>query len=71
MFAVEMRGLPQAEVACRLSDTLGQLVKTETLNFGTGSLNHRFAYPDLPSAVYMLEIRSGLRAHLEKVLIDR
>ncbi|MCB9332838.1 MAG: PKD domain-containing protein [Lewinellaceae bacterium] len=70
-FTVEMRGAPQGEITCQLYNALGQLVKTETLNFDTGILNHTFVYPELPSAVYMLEIRAGLKTHLEKVLINR
>lgn len=68
-FTIEMVGAPTQELRFALYNALGQLVKTETLNFGAGKLKHVFDYRDLPPSVYFMEIRADLKVHVEPVII--
>lgn len=70
-FTLEMIGKPEQEIHCRLYNTLGQLIKTEALDFSTGKLTHTFRYVDLPAAVYWMEIRAGYKVRVEKVVVHR
>ncbi|MCK6692233.1 MAG: T9SS type A sorting domain-containing protein [Thermoanaerobaculia bacterium] len=69
-FLVEMTGEPEREIRFLLYNALGQLMKTETVNFSTGNLKHTFRYRELPAAVYMLHIRAGDKWRAERVIIQ-
>jgi len=71
VFTVEMTGLPHDEIEFTLFNTLGQLVKREVSDFGTGTLVRVFDYGQLPAGAYNLRIRAGESAMYVKVAVQR
>lgn len=69
-FTVEMKGQPQDEVEFILYNAIGQLIKTETVEFRTGNLKHGFDFYSLPAGVYNLSVRSGDQTRVVKVTIQ-
>ena len=69
IFTVEMNGLPQHEVAFTLFNALGQQIKRETADFGTGSLLRSFDYGDLAAGVYTLRVEADGQAIFVKVTV--
>jgi hypothetical protein len=49
---------------------MGQLIKQDRVDFGSGNLHHVFNYGYLPSAVYTLRIQSGDKTAYVKVAIQ-
>ncbi len=70
-FTVEMNGLPQSEIEFTLFDELGQVIKRETADFGTGTLLRKLDYGQLPEAVYQLQIRAGETIKTVKIVVQR
>jgi PKD repeat protein len=70
-FTVEMNGLPQDEVEFVLFNMLGQHIRRETMDFGTGSMLRNFDYGDLAAGVYTLRIQAAGQAMLVKVTVSR
>ncbi|MBK8192273.1 MAG: T9SS type A sorting domain-containing protein [Lewinellaceae bacterium] len=70
-FTIEIVGGPEREVACTLYNALGQVVNRTTLDFGSGALKHTFEHQGLAAGVYTLELRSGQKVKLTKVVIHR
>ncbi|MBN8676879.1 MAG: PKD domain-containing protein [Chitinophagales bacterium] len=70
-FTVDMKGLPQDEVEFVLYNALGQQIKRETLDFGTGNLLHQFNYGTLAAGVYTLRVQADGQAIYVKVTIAR
>jgi len=71
VFTLEMNGLPQDEVEFVLFNALGQYIKRETADFGTGSMLHTFDYGDLAAGVYTLRIQAAGQAMFVKVLVGK
>lgn len=71
IFTIEMSGLPYEEVEFTLFNTVGQLVKRETADFGAGTLVRNFDYGYLPAAMYTLRIQAGTSAKFVKVAVQR
>lgn len=70
-FTVEMSGLPHQEVEFALFNALGQLIKRETADFGTGALVRKLDYGALPEAVYQLRISAGDSSMIVKIVVQR
>ncbi|MCB0575636.1 MAG: PKD domain-containing protein, partial [Saprospiraceae bacterium] len=70
-FTVEMSGLPHSEVEFILFDALGQQVKREVAEFGTGTLVRNMDYGHLSPAIYQLHIRAGGYVKVVKVAVQR
>jgi PKD repeat protein len=70
-FTVEMNGLPQDEVEFVLFNMLGQHIRRETMDFGTGSMLRNFDYGDLAAGVYTLRIQAAGQAMFVKVTVSR
>jgi PKD repeat protein len=70
-FTVEMNGLPQDEVEFVLFNMLGQHIRRETMDFGTGFMLRNFDYGDLAAGVYTLRIQSAGKAMFVKVTVSR
>lgn len=70
-FTVEMNGLPQNEVEFTLFNALGQHIKRETAEFGTGSLLRLFDYSDLAAGVYTLRVQADGQAIFVKVAVSK
>ncbi len=70
-FTVEMNGSPQDEVEFILFNALGQQVKRETSDFGSGSMLRAFDYGDLSAGVYMLRVQANGQAMFVKVTVGR
>jgi len=70
-FNVEMDGLPQDEVEFILFNALGQQIKRETADFGTGSMLRSFDYGDLAAGVYTLRVQADGQAMFVKVTVGR
>jgi len=70
-FTIEMNGLPQDEVAFVLFDMLGQHIRRETMDFGTGSMLRNFDFGDLAAGVYTLRIQAAGKAMFVKVTVGR
>ena len=66
-----MNGLPQDEVEFVLYNALGQQIKRETSDFGTGSMLRSFDYGDLAAGVYTLRIQADGQAMFVKVAVGR
>ena len=71
IFTVEMNGLPQDEVEFVLFNALGQQIKRETSDFGTGSMLRSFDYGDLAAGVYTLRVQADGQAMFVKVTVGR
>ncbi|MBC7776365.1 MAG: PKD domain-containing protein [Phycisphaerae bacterium] len=71
VFNVEMNGLPQDEVEFVLFNALGQQIKRETADFGTGSMLRSFDYGDLAAGVYTLRVQANGQAMFVKVAVGR
>jgi PKD repeat protein len=70
-FTVEMNGLPQDEVEFTLFNALGQHIKRETAEFGTGSMLRLFDYSDLAAGVYTLRVQAHGQAIFVKVAVGK
>jgi PKD repeat protein len=70
-FVVEMSGLPKDEVEFVLFNALGQLVKREFADFGTGVLLRSFDYGDLAAGVYTLRVQADGQAMFVKIVVGR
>lgn len=70
-FTVEMKGLPLDEVEFVLFNTLGQQVKRETADFGTGAMLRAFDYGDLAEGVYTLRVQALGQAMYVKVAVGK
>ncbi|MDO8366277.1 MAG: PKD domain-containing protein [Saprospiraceae bacterium] len=70
-FTVEMNGLPQDEVEFTLFNALGQQIKRETADFGSGSLLRSFDYGDLAAGVYTFCVQADGQAMFVKVTVGR
>lgn len=55
-FAIEMRGPAQDEVEFTLFNSVGQLIRRDAADFGSGALTRAFDYGQLPSGVYALRV---------------
>lgn len=71
IFTVEMSGLPYERVDFTLYNTLGQQIKREEADFGTGSLVRSFDYGHLPAGMYNLHIQAGNSSKYVKVAVQR
>jgi len=71
LFTVEMSGTPYEEVEFMLFNAVGQLVKRDVSDFGSGSLVRSFDYGYLPAAIYTLRIQAGASARYVKVAVQR
>ncbi len=71
IFTLEMNGLPQDEVEFLLFNALGQNIKRETADFGTGSMLRTFDYGDLAAGVYTLRVQAAGQAMFVKVMIGK
>jgi hypothetical protein len=70
-FTLEMNGLPHEELEFILFNSIGQMVKRETADFGTGALVRHFDYGQLPAGIYNLRIRAGNSALFVKIAVQR
>jgi PKD repeat protein len=70
VFTVEMAGEPNETVNFQLFNDIGQLIRVDKVDFGTGNLHHVFNYGNLPGAVYTLRIQSGEKTAYVKVVIQ-
>ncbi|HAD14862.1 MAG TPA: hypothetical protein DCF33_20735 [Saprospirales bacterium] len=70
-FVVEMNGIPQEEVEFVLFNAIGQQIKRETTDFGTGNLMRNFDYGNLASGMYTLRVQANGQAMYAKVTITR
>ena len=70
-FTVEMNGLPQDEVEFVLFNMLGQHIRRETMDFGTGSMLRNFDYGDLAAGVYTLRVQAAGQAMFVKITVGR
>ncbi|MBK7938776.1 MAG: T9SS type A sorting domain-containing protein [Lewinellaceae bacterium] len=59
------------EVEFALFNALGQLIKRETADFGTGALVRKLDYGVLPEAVYQLRISAGDSSIIVKIVVQR
>ena len=55
-FAIEMRGPAQDEVEFTLFNAVGQLIRRDAADFGSGALTRAMDYGQLPSGVYALRV---------------
>ncbi|MDX1913268.1 MAG: PKD domain-containing protein [Saprospiraceae bacterium] len=70
LFTVEMNGLPQNEVEFVLYNALGQQIKRDVSDFGTGALVIAFDYRPLAAGVYTLRVQADGQAMFVKVVIQ-
>jgi PKD repeat protein len=70
-FMVEMSGVPQDEVEFVLYNALGQQIKRETADFGTGQLLRTFDYGLLPAGFYTLRVQADGQAMFVKVTVGK
>jgi hypothetical protein len=70
-FVVEMNGLPQDEVEFVLFNAVGQMIKREIADFGTGNLMRNFDYGVLPSGMYTLRVQANGQAMYIKVIVGK
>jgi PKD repeat protein len=70
-FTLEMSGLPHDEIEFVLFNAIGQTVKREVADFGTGTLLRNFDYGQLPAGVYHFRINAGESAMVVKVVVQR
>lgn len=68
-FQLELRGSAAPSISCRLINAVGQVVRTEEMDFETGALYKAMDYGGLPAGVYTLQVRVGKRSHASKVVI--
>ena len=71
IFTVEMSGLPKAEVEFILFNALGQQIKREVVEFGTGTLLRSFDYGVLPAGFYTLRVQADGQAMFAKVTVGK
>jgi PKD repeat protein len=71
LFYIELNGLPQDEVELVLCNTLGQIIRMETVDFGSGQLRKELRYEDLASGYYMLAIRSDANILQARVIVTK
>ncbi|MEO6037237.1 MAG: PKD domain-containing protein, partial [Saprospiraceae bacterium] len=71
LFTVEMQGEAQREVEFTLFNAVGQLVRREVADFGTGNLQQVLDCTALPSAMYNLRIRAGEQAIFVKIVVQQ
>lgn len=70
-FTVEMNGTPTNKVELALFNNLGQMVHTEIVDFGSGSLNKQFDFGGLlPAGLYTLRMQADGSAMYAKVVIQ-
>jgi PKD repeat protein len=70
-FVVEMNGIPQEEVEFVLFNAIGQQIKREMADFGTGNLLRNFDYGNLAAGMYTLRVQANGQAMYAKVAITR
>jgi PKD repeat protein len=70
-FQLEMEGTGSDELQFDLFSTEGKLIRTDRLNFSTGSLKHRFDYGALPTGVYAFRISDARTSFVVRVTITR
>jgi len=71
-FTVEMSGLPQDELEFTLFNALGQRIKRETAEFGTGYMLRAFDYDDIAAGFYTLRVQAeDGQAMFVKVTVGR
>jgi PKD repeat protein len=70
-FTVEMSGLPHEEVEFTLFNAIGQLVKRDVADFGTGLLKRNFDYGQIPAGMYSLRIQAGESVTMVKISVQR
>jgi PKD repeat protein len=71
IFTVEMSGLPKDEVEFVLFNALGQQIKREVVDFGTGTLLRSFDYGVLPAGFYTLRVQADGQAMFAKVTVGK
>ncbi|MBK8554892.1 MAG: PKD domain-containing protein [Lewinellaceae bacterium] len=69
-FTVEMQGPAQNELEFNLYNAIGQLIRRDVADFGTGNLRKKLDYDQIAAGVYTLSIRSGLRQMVVKVVVQ-
>ena len=70
-FVVEMNGIPQNEVEFVLFNAVGQQIKREVAEFGTGNMLRNFDYGVLPSGMYTLRVQANGEAMYVKVTVGK
>lgn len=70
-FVVEMTGLPKDEIEFVLFNALGQMVKRDFVDFGTGALLRSFDYGELAAGVYTLRVQADGQAMFVKIVVSR
>lgn len=71
IFQLEMEGQHSDELQFDLFGTEGKLIRSDRMNFATGSLNHRFDYGALPAGVYAFRISDAQTSFVVRVTITR
>lgn len=70
-FTLEMTGEPHKDVELAMFNGLGQLIRSEIVDFSTGNLAKSLDFGYLPSAVYTLRITAGAQSTNVKVVIQK
>lgn len=70
-FSIDMSGQPEEKIEFFLFNSIGELVRRDQADFGTGHLLYQFDYGDLPASVYSLGVRRGDRTFFVKVVVQQ
>ena len=71
LFTVDMQGAAQREVEFTLYNAIGQLVRREVADFGTGNLHQLLDCSALPAAIYTLRVRAGAQSTYVKIVVQK
>ena len=69
-YTVEVIGKPAQEITFTLYNAIGQVVRYESADFKSGTIQQLFNYSDLPGGMYTLGVQSGDQVKYVKVVIQ-
>ena len=69
-YTVEITAKPAQEITFTLYNAIGQVVRYESADFKSGTLQQLFNYSDLPGGMYTLGVQSGDQVKYVKVVIQ-
>ena len=69
-FTMKLTGEPQSSLELSFTNVLGQSLLNEKADFRSGQLTKEFSFGQLPSGVYIFQVKSGEKALFRKVILE-
>ena len=69
-FTMTLRGEAKGDLDIYFTNMLGQVILQQQLDFRTGNVTQDFVFDNLPSGMYIFQIKSGNKAIYHKLMVD-